>query len=290
MGRYASFVPDPHPPAIAPPPNSCDCHFHVFGTREQYPVLPGIEHDMPEATVEAMRRLHARLGISRGVICATTVNGSNHQVVLDALARAGPNYRACALSSVLDELPDSYVQRLHDAGVRGVRFNLLKMLNRMPSPERIRYCIDRVRELGWYCKVQPDYDEPLESMAPFEKLDTPVIIDHLARAKVAEGSHGEIVQRTIGLLERGNFWLLLSNGYKISRAGFPWDDVVPVARAFIEAAPDRMLWGSDWPHTFHTETPPDDGDLLDFVWRMTRNDKERQKILVDNPAKLFGFA
>ncbi|MEJ0070909.1 MAG: amidohydrolase family protein [Pseudomonadota bacterium] len=287
MGRYATFDPDPHPPLFAPPALTCDSHFHVFGARAQYPVLPGIEHDMPEATFAALRRLHAALGITRGVICASTVNGSDHQVVLDALAALGPAYRACALFTVLEEQPDLYIQRLHDAGVRGVRFNLLKMLNRIPSPDRLQRALDRLREIGWYCKVQPDYDEPLESLAPFEKLEIPVIIDHMARAKISEGATGSIVRTVSNLLRRGNFWLLLANGYKVSKTGFPWDDVVPVARAFIEAAPDRVLWGSDWPHTFHTEAPPNDGDLFNFVARVSSDEQERQKLLVDNPAALF---
>jgi predicted TIM-barrel fold metal-dependent hydrolase len=289
MGRYSSFRPVVRPPSFAVPPGACDTHFHVFGGRDTYPVLPGIEHDMPEATIEAAMAMHAKLGFSRGVIVATTVNGSDHAVVLDALAKAGPNYRACALNTVLLEKPDSYIQKLHDAGVRGVRFNLLKMLNRMPSENDLQRSIDRARELGWYCKVQPDYHEPMESLRLFEKLRQPVIIDHLARADVTKGAKDPTVIRTIELLRGGNFWLLMSNGYKISRAGYPWDDVVPVARAFIEAAPNRMLWALDWPHTFHKQLPPDDTDLFDLLPRITGSDDERTRILVDNPKAIFGF-
>ena len=289
MSRYFSFQPIVRPPAFAVPPDACDCHFHVFGDRATYPVLPGIEHDMPEATMETAMAMHARLGFGRGVIVATTVNGSDHAVVLDALAKGGPNYRACALNAVLLEKSDAYIQKLHDAGVRGARFNLLKMLNRMPSPDQLQRSIDRIRELGWYCKVQPDYHEPMESLAPFEKLDSPVIIDHLARADVTKGRADPTVIRVIELLKGGNFWLLMSNGYKISRWGYPWDDVIPVARAFIEAAPDRMLWALDWPHTFHEQPPPDDTDLFDLLPRIA-DEAERQKILVDNPQAIFGFS
>jgi predicted TIM-barrel fold metal-dependent hydrolase len=289
MGRYSSFRPVVRPPSFAVPPGACDTHFHVFGDLDIYPVLPGIEHDMPEATIEAAMAMHARLGFSRGVIVATTVNGSDHAVVLDALAKAGPNYRACALNTVLLEKPDSNIQKLHDAGVRGVRFNLLKMLNRMPSENDLQRSIDRARELGWYCKVQPDYHEPMESLQLFEKLRQPVIIDQLARADVTKGAKDPTVIRTIELLRGGNFWLLMSNGYKISRAGYPWDDVVPVARAFIEAAPNRMLWALDWPHTFHEQLPPDDTDLFDLLPRITESEDERTRILVDNPKAIFGF-
>ena len=283
MSKYKSFDSEPVAPLGRLPRGACDSHFHVFGPRERYPVLPGIEHDMPEANFEALLELHRALGIERGVICATTVNGSNHQVVLDALAALGPNYRACALNSVFEEQPDSYVRKLHDAGVRGARFNLLKMLNRTPSPERIRRDLNRIRDMGWYCKVQPDYQEPLQSIAPFEALDSPVIIDHLGRASSADGP---VARKMLELLERGNFWLLLSNAYKLSKAGPPWEDTLPVLRKFIDAAPDRLLWATDWPHTFHEVAPPNDGELLNFFYRAT-DDTERRKILADNPDELF---
>lgn len=286
MGRYRSFDPHPVAPSVPLPAGACDCHFHVFGPRERYPVLPGIEHDMPEADVHAMLRLHRALGIERGVMVATTVNGPNHDVLLDALAVAGPNYRACALNTVLLEQPDAYIERLHVAGVRGARFNLLKMLNRMPEPGAIERVIARVRELGWYCKVQPDYHEPLESLQPFESVDVPVVIDHLGRANAAEGPDGAIVRKVLDLLARGNFWLLLSNAYKVSGQPYPWADMQPVLRRFIEAAPDRVLWATDWPHTFHEVTPPNDGDLLNFFLACT-SEQERQRILVDNPQRLF---
>lgn len=288
MNCYFSFRPVVRPPSFKVPENACDTHFHVFGDRVTYPVLPGIEHDMPEATIDAAMAMHRKLGFSRGVIVATTVNGSDHAVVLDALAKAGPNYRACALNTVLLEKPDPYIQKLHDAGVRGARFNLLKMLNRMPSPAERQRSIDRARELGWYLKIQPDYHEPMESLELFEKLNSPVVIDHLARAKVGLGKNDPTVIKVIELLKRGNFWLLMANGYKISQQGHPWDDVIPVARAFIEAAPDRILWALDWPHTFHEQLPPDDTELFDLLPRLA-NESERQKILVENPAKLFGF-
>lgn len=286
MGRYATFDPSPAAPLAPPPPGACDAHFHVFGARERYPVLPGIEHDMPEADVDALRGLHAALGIERGVICASTVNGTNHDVILDALRILGKSYRACALHTVFEEQPESYIQKLHDAGVRGARFNLLKMLGRVPAPEKIRRAIARIREIGWYCKVQPDYHEPLESLAFFENVDCPVVIDHLGRAATPEG---KVFTTILSLLQRGNFWLLLSNGYKVSKAGPPWDDVIPVIRAFIDAAPGRVLWGSDWPHTFHETPPPDDGDLYNLLHRAT-SAAERKRILVDNPATLFGFS
>jgi predicted TIM-barrel fold metal-dependent hydrolase len=123
---------------------------------------------------------------------------------------------------------------------------------------------------------------------PFEKADYPVIIDHLGRTPAEQGPDGPIATKIIELLRRGNFWLLLSNGYEVSKAGYPWDDVVPIVRKFIDVAPDRLLWASDWPHTFHAEPPPNDGDLFNFFYRIT-SEEERRRILVDNPAAIFGF-
>ncbi len=288
MSKFASFQKDVRAPSVALPPGACDTHFHVFGDRATYPVLPGMEHDMPEATIEAALHMHKIMGISRGVIIATLVNGTNHQVMLDALAAAGPGYAGCALASVLTETSDAYIAKLEAAGIRGVRFNLLKMLGSEMPAAAIRRVIDRCRELGWYCKVQPDYYVPLESMAFFEDAGIPVIIDHLGRTPPEQGLDGPIITKMIEFLKRGNFWLLLANGYKVSKQPPLWDDVAPIMRKYIETAPDRLLWASDWPHTFHAETPPNDGDLLEFLLRVT-NESERQKILVDNPATVFGF-
>ncbi len=289
MPHYYSFDPVVTPPIWKAPPGACDCHFHVFGDPARFPLAANVRSFMPEASVEAMLKLHAALGIERGVIVGTTANGTDYGMLMDALHRAGPNYRASAHHTVFDEQPDAYLQRMHDAGIRGVRFNFLKMLGYMPTPDQLTRSFAKARELGWYLKVQPDYHEPLESLALFEHLDMPVIVDHLARASVDEGQDGPIARKMTELLKRGNFWLLLSNGYKISKAGPPWDDVVPILRGFIDAAPDRMLWATDWPHTLHETPPPNDGALFNFFVHATANDAERKRILVDNPAALYGF-
>jgi hypothetical protein len=179
MRRYQSFDPSPAAPAEKLPAGACDCHFHVFGDRARYPVLPGIEHDMPEATMKAAQRMHNALGVERGVICASTVNGSNHDVILDALALAGPGYRACALYTVLDEQPDAYLQRLHAAGVRGARFNLLRVLNRMPSPERMARAIaQNTSPSGTPATPADTPATPTPAERRLERLATPTVADN----------------------------------------------------------------------------------------------------------------
>ena len=288
MSRYFGFHPVVRPPSAPLPPHTCDCHFHVFGDPARYPLLPGIEHAQPDAHVEAMLALHARLGIERGVIISTTAHGNDHTILIDALAVAGGNYRGCALATALLEAPDSDLDTLDRAGVHGARCGFLKEVGRGFPAGQLGRAVDRCRELGWYLKVQPDYHTPLESLALFDDVDIPVIIDHLGRCGPADGLDGPTMRKVAGLLAKGNFWLVLSNAYKVSRMDRGWDDVIPYIRRFIEIAPDRVVWGTDWPHTFHSTPAPDDGELVDFLLRAT-DEAERQKILVETPARLFRF-
>ena len=288
MSRYFSFNPNVKTPVSPLPGNSCDCHFHVFGDPARYPILPGVEHVQPQADVHAMLALHAKLGIGRGTIISTTAHGHDHTILLDALKVAGANYRGCALGTALLDAEDGFLQMLDSAGVKGARCGFLKEVGRGFPPDQIDRAVDRCRELGWYLKIQPDYHVPLESLALLDHIDIPVIIDHLGRCGPADGIDGPIMRKLTSLLAKGNFWLVLSNGYKVSGMRKDWDDVIPYLRRFIDLAPDRLIWGTDWPHTFHSTPVPDDGELVDFLIRAT-DDDERQKILVETPADLFGF-
>ena len=288
MPDYLPFNPDPRAPQPLPPARSCDSQFHVFGPRERYPVRPGAVYEMPQATIEVALRLHKTLGIERGVIVQATTYGADHQVVLDALEVAGPNYRGCANALVLLERDDAYLARLHDAGIRGARFNRQGLGVAMSNADFER-AMARVRELGWYVKFQPEASGVFEQSALFENLDVPVVIDHMGRPDPAQGSADRNLRKVCSLLERGNFWVMLSLAEKVSKTGFPWDDVVPLAQACIEAAPDRVIWGSDWPHPVSVKQPPNEGDLLELLYRFAPDAAARRKILVDNPAQLFGF-
>ena len=289
MPEYYPFNPDPRAPREAPPANTCDSQFHVFGDPDRYPPRPEAPFKMPSATIDAALKMHRALGIERGVIVQATTYGADHSVVLDALEQAGPNYRGCANAIALKERDDGYIEELHAAGVRGARFTFRKELGVGLSPEEFRRAADRLRELGWYVKIQPEKNGILDSVELYENLDIPVLIDHLGRADANLGVDDPNVQKTIELLKKGNFWVMLSLGEKISTRGHPWDDVLPIARAYIDAAPDRVVWASDWPHPLSKSPPPNDAELLELLYRYAPNASERQKILVDNPAQLFGF-
>lgn len=289
MANYLPFDPNPRSPLPLPPALSCDSQFHVFGPRDRYPVQSTAAYEMPTATIETALKLHQKLGIGRGVIVQATTYGADHQVVLDGLAQAGPNYRGCANALVLLERDDAYIAKLDAAGIRGARFNR-QGLGVSMSKSDFETCIARVKELGWYAKFQPEASGIMDQLALFERLDIPVMIDHMGRPNPDDGAASFSLQALLGLLRRGNFWAMLSLTEKVSHAGFPWDDVLPIAQACIEAAPDRIVWGSDWPHPVSVKQPPNEGDLLEQLYRYAGSPEMVQKILVDNPANFFGFS
>jgi predicted TIM-barrel fold metal-dependent hydrolase len=288
MPHY-EFDPAPHPARRSPPPGSCDSQFHVLGSREQYPVRDGAAYEMPNATIDAALRMHRTLGIERGVIVQSTTYGSDHRALLDGLALAGPGYRGCAVAAVLDVASERELDALHVAGVRGARFNLLRELGFASDRKAFARAAGRLAELGWYAKIQPGANGILESIELFEDFEIPVVVDHFGRPNLEEDIDGPTVGKMVELLERGNFWVMLSNGHKLSRQRERWLDVVPLARRYIEAAPERVIWGSDWPHPVSTSQPPNDGALLDLAFRYAASEEELDRLLVRNPADLFGF-
>ena len=287
MAEYFPFEPNPRPPKFRPPAKSCDSQFHVFGSREKYPVRPGTVYEAPEATFARARHMHRVLGIERGVIVQSTAYGLDHSAVLDALAEGGENYRGVAV--INDTTTDAELRRLHAAGVRGARFNFYKAVNFAPSVEAFSRSIPRIQEFGWFAKLHLGAGDLIEHDALFKKLKVNVVIDHLGRPDLGLGLKDPNVAKVIDLLKTGIWWVMLSNGHKQSKTGFPWNDAVPIARAYIEAAPNRVIWATDWPHPLSTEKVPNDADLLELLYRYAPDEGERQKILVDNPAALFGF-
>src|SRR6476661_884710 len=204
MPTYLPFDPNPRRPSKAPPPKTVDSQFHVLGPIDKYPERPGAAYRMPTATWEAALRVHKTLGIERGIIVQTTTYGADHSVVLDGLAAMGPNYRGCANALVFAEANDAYLAKLDDAGVRGARFSFRQ-------------------ELG----------------AVLSDADFARAIAHMARPEPSRGKDDPNLRKMLELLKMGNFWVMLSLGEKTSQAGPPYDDVIPIARTYIEAAIDR---------------------------------------------------
>jgi len=290
MPDYHPFDPNPRQPSRPALPGAIDSQFHVLGPADRYPVRAGAAYEMPTATWQAAKRVHDALGFRRGIVVQTTTYGEDHRVVLDALAALGPGYKGCANALVFETASDAQLQQLHDAGVRGARFSFRQALGAVLTRPAFDRAVGKLRELGWYMKVQPEQSGIVESVSWFEHLDIPILVDHMGRANAQLGPDRDPnVRKLRELLARGNFWVMLSLGEKISAGGAPYDDVVPIARALIDANPDRCVWGSDWPHPVSKRQPPNDADLLELLYRYVRSDEELRRILVDNPARLFGY-
>lgn len=290
MPDYHPFDPNPRTPVRLAPPGTIDSQFHVLGPPDRYPVRPGAAYEMPTATWEAARRVHRALGITRGIVVQTTTYGADHRVVLDGLAALGPGYKGCANALLFESATDADLARLHDAGVRGARFSFRQALGAVLERSAFERAVARIRELGWYMKIQPEQDGIVASAHWFRDLDLPILIDHMGRPDAALGPERDPnIALLRELLGRGNFWVMLSLGEKISHAGPPYDDVVPLARALIDAGPERCVWASDWPHPVSRKPPPNDADLLELMYRYVRDDAELHRILVANPSRLFGY-
>jgi predicted TIM-barrel fold metal-dependent hydrolase len=281
--HYLPFDTNTRAPKEPPPPNSCDSQFHISG--EAYKTRPGATYHSAGATYEAARKMHKALGIDRGIIVQSTVYATDHSIVVDALKALGPNYKAIGV--IDDTLSDSDLADLKKSGVCGVRFSFGKRLNLIPSPELFARSAARCRELGWVLKI----NLPEEGLAPLVPTikglkDQPIVVDHMARVR---GAGDPNLAAMCDLLRQGNVWLMMSNGHRVStRPDF--NEAVEVGKEYVKTNPDRLIWGSDWPHPLHEEFMPNDADLLELFYRYVDDAAIRRKILVENPAKLFGFS
>jgi 2-pyrone-4,6-dicarboxylate lactonase len=231
--------------------------------------------------------MHQVLGVQRGVIVQASGYGTDHEVLIRALAVAGANYRGVAI--INDATTDAELERLNDVGVRAARFSFASFLKIAPTPDEFLRGVARVREMGWHIKVFTVGDDLLEHAAVFDKLDLPIVFDHMGFPESERGLQQPAFQCLLDLARNGDRWVTISNGDRRSVKGYPWDDIIPFAHALIEAAPDRLLWCTDWPHLTYEKAMPNDAALLDFIFRCSPKETVRRKILVDNPAMLYGF-
>lgn len=288
MEQFPKFRADTRKPNAPPPPKSCDCQVHVFGDPEKYPLRRGGAYPPPsDATMTEALRMHRTLGLERGVVVQATVHGTNHGILYDALAEGGQNYRGIAI--VDDSVSDQELRRMQEAGVRGARFNFWKQLNIAPTPEGFLRSLDRIKEVGWHAKVHSAGDEWLELKGLLAKAEIPVVIDHMGHPELRKGLNQPAIQMLLGLLRNENWWVMISNADRVSAEENGWSDALPLAQKLIESAPDRAIWCTDWPHVQYRKRMPNDAELLEFLYAAAPDPAHRRKVLVDNPARLFGF-
>jgi predicted TIM-barrel fold metal-dependent hydrolase len=290
---FADWIRETRHPDPPPPPKSCDCQFHIYGDVANYPSRPGTTYRAPDASFADARGMHRRLGFDRGVIVHPTSYGTDHRLLIDTLAGFGAadrsRYRATAI--VDDTVSDAELERLNALGVCGARFIFAKFLNIVPTPEGFRRSIERIRALGWHARLCAMGDEWLELAPLFSGVrDITVVVDHLGCVNFAAGLDQPVVRWILDRLRHEGWWMMASNGNRFSTMEAGWDDAVPYGRAYIEAAPDRTIWGTDWPHIHWQKRMMNDAEEVELLYRYVDGDRDLLKrILCDNPARLHRF-
>jgi predicted TIM-barrel fold metal-dependent hydrolase len=283
-------IPPPDPntrtPKFRPPPLACDAHCHVFGPGAKFPYDPKAAYVPPDSPVEGLQKLHSILGFQRAVIVHASCHGADMRATLDAIARSKGAYRGTCITD--SSVSDKDFDRMHAGGIRGVRFNFVKHLGGRPDMGFFRETIQRVKPLGWHLILHLDAQDLVEFKDLFRTLPLPMVIDHMGRVVAKDGLDQAPFKVLLETMKNDNCWVKICGAERVSSKGPPFDDAVPFAQALIAAAPDRILWGTDWPHP-NVKWMPNDGDLVDLFPRMAPDAALQKKILVDNPARLYGF-
>lgn len=283
---YLPFHPNPKKPDFAVPPGAVDAHCHVFGPAAAFPFAPERKYTPVDAPKEKLFALRDHLGFARNVIVQASCHGRDNRALADALIASKGLARGVA---VLDpEIGDDELAELDRAGVRAARFNFVKRLVDNAPKDVFRKVAERVTALGWHTVVYfeaADLDELIPFLAALPGI---VVIDHMGRPDVAKGAEDAAFQQLIRFLgDNPNIWVKASCPERLTVAGPPYDDVVPFGRALVTRFPDRVLWGTDWPHPNMKSHIPDDGALVDWIPRIAETEALQRALLVENPMRLY---
>ena len=280
---------DPHPskPLFKLPPGSVDAHCHVFGPGDVFPFAPERKYTPCDASAAQLFALRDHLGFDRNVIVQATCHGSDNRALVDALRHA--EGRARGIATVRPDVTDAQLHALDAAGVRGVRFNFVKRLVDTVPRETLASIAARVAPLGWHVVIYFEAAELPELYDFFASLPVTLVVDHMGRpdlSKPASGPEFGLFERL--MREHGNMWSKVTCPERLSKSGPPlYEDVVPFARRLVEGFPDRVLWGTDWPHPNLKSHMPDDGKLVDFIPRIAPTPELQHRLLVENPTRLY---
>ena len=281
------FHPDPSIPAFKAPPGAVDAHCHVFGPGDTFPYHPNRKYTPCDAPKETLRELRAHLGFSRNVIVQASCHGTDNRALVDALQTSDGLERGVAVVS--RDVTDAELREMDEAGVRGVRFNFVKRLVDVVPKDALTEIAARIQGLGWHIVIYFEPQDLPELYDFFTALPTTVVVDHMGRPDVTKPVDNEefaLFQRL--LAENENFWTKVSCPDRLSSSGPPdYDDFVPFGRRLVESFPDRVLWGTDWPHPNLKSHTPDDGKLVDVIPKIAVTEELQRKLLVNNPMRLY---
>jgi 2-pyrone-4,6-dicarboxylate lactonase len=294
---WLDWYPNPSQPRFQLPPGSVDAHCHVFGPGNKFPYAPERKYTPCDASKEQLFALRDHLGFERNVIVQATCHGADNSALLDALAAA--KGRARGVVTVKRGVTDEQLQAMHAAGVRGVRFNFVKRLVDFTPKDELMEIAARIAPLGWHVVIYFEALDLPELWDFFTALPTTIVVDHMGRPDVTKPVDGEEFELFMKFMrDHPNVWSKVTCPERLSVGGPPalagerdaYRDVVPFARRIVEAFPDRVLWGSDWPHPNLKNHMPDDGLLVDFIPHIAVTEALQHKLLVDNPARLYWAA
>lgn len=283
------MAPDPNTkvPVYKPPARACDAHCHIFGPGGDYPYAPDRSYTPPDAPLSRFKELQATLGLDRAVLVNASCHGSDNRVILDAIAQSGGKYRGVA--NVGAKVTDTELEKLNQGGVRGIRFNFVQHLGGTPDLAVFDALVHRIVPLGWHVVLHFDAKDLLEFRDMLRRLPVPFVIDHMGRVPTRDGLEQEPFRILLETARMDNCWVKICGAERISSAGPPFHDAIPFAQAVLEVAPERTLWGTDWPHPNIKRHMPNDGDLVDLIPLFMPDTALQQAVLVDNPHRLYRF-
>jgi len=291
---YIPFHPHPSKPKFKLPPGAVDAHCHVFGPGDKFPFAEERKYTPCDASRAQLFALRDHLGFARNVIVQATCHGADNRAMLDVLNHSAGKARGVA--TVRRDISDTDLKRLDAAGVRGVRFNFIKRLVDFTPKDELMEIAGRIAKLGWHVVIYFEAADLPELIDFFAALPTTVVIDHMGRPDVTKSVDGPEFQLFIDFMEHHkNVWSKVSCPERLSIAGppalggeqHPYRDVVPFARRIVQTFPERVLWGTDWPHPNLKGHMPDDGLLVDFIPRIAISPELQRKLLIDNPIRLY---
>jgi len=284
---WLEFDPDPSVPSFHLPSGAVDAHCHVFGPGSVFPFASERKYTPCDASKEQLFALRDFLGLSRNVVVQATCHGSDNSAMLDVLRSANGDARGVA--TLEPRVSASELEEMHESGVRGVRFNYVRRLVDPEPDEYYHRIIEKIAPLGWHVVVYFETADLEQRWDFFTSIETRVIVDHMGIPDVSQSVDGPGFARYLRLMrEHENFWSKVTCPERISVSGPPdFNDVVPFARRIVEEFPDRVLWGTDWPHPNLKGYMPDDGKIVDFIPRIAASPELQHQLLVENPARLY---